>query len=53
MTRKLYVRACKEQCACGLLMGLLTRKFTITHPSVVAVTTTTQVHIPLSNTACS
>ena len=30
-------------------MGLLTHKFTITHPSVVAVTTGTQVHVPLSS----
>ena len=33
-----------------MCIGLLTRKFTITHPSVVAVTTTTQVHVPLSST---
>ena len=31
-------------------MGLLTCKFTITHPSVVAVTTVTQVHMPLRST---
>ena len=31
-------------------MGLLTCKLTITHPSVVAVTTATQVHMPLSST---
>ena len=31
-------------------MGLLTYKFTITHPSVVAETTVTQVHMPLSST---
>ena len=30
--------------------GLIDEKFTITHPSVVAVTTTTQVHMPLSST---
>ena len=29
---------------CGLLMGLLMNKFTITHPSVVAVITATQVY---------
>ena len=41
MTGKLYVRAYKEY-ACGLLMGLLMRKFTINHPSAVAVTTAIQ-----------
>ena len=30
-------------------MALLIRKSTITHLNVVAVTTTTQVHMPLSN----
>ena len=49
MTGKLYVRACKVQYACEL-MGLLMHKFTFAHPSVVAVTTMTQVHVPLSST---
>ena len=31
-------------------LGLLTRKFIITHPSVVAVITATHVHVPLSST---
>ena len=33
-----------------MCIGLLTRKFTFTHPSVVAVTTATQVHMLLSST---
>ena len=44
------MRVYKEQYACGVLMSLLTRKFTITHPSVVAVATATQIHMPLSST---
>ena len=31
-------------------LALLTRKFTITHLSVVAVITATHVHVPLSST---
>ena len=46
MIGKLYVTAYKEQCTLvdysGL--GLLMSKFTITHPSVVAVITVTHVH---------
>ena len=34
--------------ACGL--DLLTCKFTITHPSVMAVITVTHVYVPLSST---
>ena len=32
-------------------MGVLTGKFTITHPSVVAVTIVTPAHVPLSSTS--
>ena len=52
MIGKLYVTAYKEQYT--LLdypdLGLMTHKFTITHPSVVAVITATHVHMPLSST---
>ena len=53
----LYVTAYKEQFQQYNIMlvdysglGLLTRKFTITHPSVVAVITVTHVHVPLNST---
>ena len=49
---KLYVTAYKEQYTLVDYsgMGLLMRKFTITHPSVVAVIIATHVHVPLNST---
>ena len=46
MIGKLYVTAYKEQCTLVdySSLGLLSRKFTITHLSVVAIITVTHVH---------